>query len=139
LLALLGTPDSDYGMTKPQIGDNVVLFLNDDTLGSFVPVAYEMGIFIINEDNTLYSLYDRELTTQFDGKSLDIIKEEISSLIKDGDFSDEYMSWFNEKAKSEFRERKQNNMKHYQNNQGQNDNSQGNQGNRGGRGDGNSQ
>jgi hypothetical protein len=95
LLGTFGTPD-DVGMTKPKVGDNVLLFLHENENGTFSPTFLEMSVFIINNDNTVYSLHDDKLTAQFDGKTLDVLKKEIITILDEGDFSEKYYSLWGE-------------------------------------------
>ena len=78
LLCLSGTPDSHSQITKPDIGDEVVLFLWKNGGGSYTPTAYEQSIFRINKDKTVYSFSDEEVTAQFDGKPFEVLIEEIN-------------------------------------------------------------
>ena len=84
LLCLEGTPDSHAGMTKPDVGDNFVLFLIENADGaSFATISYEESLFKINEDGTLYSFSDAEFTAQFDGKPLSVLEDIISKVIRE--------------------------------------------------------
>jgi hypothetical protein len=105
ILCLFGTPDSDFGMTKPHIGDNVMLFLAEARDGLYAAEGFEMGIFIIRDDNTVYSLHDDKITAQFDGKSLDVLKNEVTTILDEGDFSERYYSMWVEEYQEELRER----------------------------------
>ena len=83
LLCLAGTPDSHEGMTKPDIGDSLVLFLAKHPYGHFEIISYEESLFKINEDGTLYSFSDAEFTAQFDGKPLSVLEDIISKVIRE--------------------------------------------------------
>jgi hypothetical protein len=80
-ICLNGTPDSHFGMTKPDIGDNLVLLLNQNNSGTFTPVSYERSVFRINDDGTLYSFSDERITAQFDGETLDVLEDEIFEIM----------------------------------------------------------
>jgi len=58
-----------------------VLFLAENHDGSFVTTAGELSMFRINEDGTVYSFDDDEITAQFDGKPLAVLEDEIAKAI----------------------------------------------------------
>jgi hypothetical protein len=83
ILTLLGTPDNHFGITKPQIGDRMILFVGENRSGNYAISYFEDGMFRINNDGTVYSFSNQEYTAQFDGKTLDILENEISRVSRD--------------------------------------------------------
>jgi hypothetical protein len=107
LVGMLGTPDNEIGMTKPPVGSRVVLFAGrgNDPEGRFYSISFEKGVFIINDDDTLYSLHDDEMVAQFDGQPLGVLISEIERILDNGEFSREFMATWIEEAQAEHRER----------------------------------
>jgi YHS domain-containing protein len=86
-----GVPDSHYGITKPDIGDNLLLFVwedlreNSPTFGSYGLMSFEESIFRIEDDGTLYSFSDEIFVARFDGNPLKTLKNEMSRSMKELD------------------------------------------------------
>jgi uncharacterized membrane protein YgcG len=144
-VAMMGTPDSNWGMTKPPLGSRVLLILEGQFSERrnevvYTPTGFEKSVFLINDDDTVYSLHDDPITAQFDGQPLSVLVAEIERILDEGDFSDEFIESFRVEYQSELREHVEQNRerRRQQNNQGENDDNQGGNGNSQG-GNGNSQ
>ncbi|MCL1881276.1 MAG: hypothetical protein FWF76_03775 [Oscillospiraceae bacterium] len=83
VVAMLGYPDSHIGMTKPDIGDKLLLFLWQGASGRFGTIQFEESVFRIEEDGTLFSFSDMEFTAQFDGETLEVLEDEILEILED--------------------------------------------------------
>jgi hypothetical protein len=85
-LSLEGRPDSHWGITKPEIGDNLLLFVQGNTWHGrygYGVISFEEAMFRINDDGTMYSFSDQEITAQFDGKQLAVLESEISQVVRE--------------------------------------------------------
>jgi hypothetical protein len=83
LLVVLGS--LDCGVTKPNVGDTLLLFLWSDEdweNGEYGLIQWEDAMFRINDDGTLYSFSDAEFTARFDGLPLDALTSEIDTAIE---------------------------------------------------------
>ncbi|MCL1789268.1 MAG: hypothetical protein FWG33_02830 [Oscillospiraceae bacterium] len=80
-LYLLGTPDSDYGITKPRVGESLVLFLHDVGRGLYSLASDEDAMFSINRNKTVISLSDEEFVSQYDGETLEFLVEKIQEAV----------------------------------------------------------
>jgi hypothetical protein len=144
-MCLGGRPDSNSGLTKPPLGSRMLFILvgqfcerrNEDV---FTTAGFERAFFLINDDDTVYSLHDDPITAQFDGQPLSVLVAEIERILDEGDFSDEFIESFRVGYQSELREQVEQNRerRRQQNNQGGNDDNQGGNGNSQG-GNGNNQ
>jgi hypothetical protein len=81
VLSLLGTPDNHWGITKPDIGDKLMLFVYKNNQDGFALTSFEEAMFKINEDETVYSFSNQEITAQFDGKQLKVLENEINRIL----------------------------------------------------------
>jgi len=77
-LAIGGLPDSNAGLTKPNIGDTLLLLLWQGECGTHGLVYWEEAMFRIENDGTLYSFSDNPLTARFDGLPLETLTSEIN-------------------------------------------------------------
>ncbi|MCL1880783.1 MAG: hypothetical protein FWF76_01240 [Oscillospiraceae bacterium] len=106
-ICFVNPPDVDYGTTKPQIGERFVFFLgfqspNEENV--FTTQGFERGMFRIGNDNTMFSFHTDEMTAQFDGMDFDLFKEEVLSILKNGEFSEEYKEIFTDEFFARFYE-----------------------------------
>jgi hypothetical protein len=74
--AIIGLPDCHEIATKPNIGDELLIFLWEAASGGFGIVSNE-STFRVNADGSLYSFSDAEFTARFDGLQLDVLTSEI--------------------------------------------------------------
>jgi len=77
-LAIGGLPDCNNGLTKPSIGDTLLLLLWQAQCGNHGLVYWEESMFRIEDDGTLYSFSDNPLTARFDGLSVETLTSEIN-------------------------------------------------------------
>jgi len=82
-ICLLGAPDSDVGMTKPKVGENLILFLSANENGTYAVQGFEKGMFKIMDDKTVVSFSDEQVTAQFDGKTLDFMRAETQKSVRE--------------------------------------------------------
>jgi hypothetical protein len=79
ILTMAGLPDCNNGLTKPNIGDTLLLFLwSGDESEEFGLMQWEDAMFKINDDGTLYSFSDNPMTARFDGLQLSALTDEIA-------------------------------------------------------------
>jgi len=108
VISLLGSPDSHVGMTKPNIGETLVLFLSEEHPESKTRAVngFEKGLFRVSENGKVVSFSDEKLTAQYDGISVDMLKSEIAIALS-GDFSEAFYSLFDETYQTILRQRNQ--------------------------------
>jgi hypothetical protein len=104
LLGLLGTPDCDLYTTKPPVGSRVLLIIGEGPPGIFYTIGFERSIFLINDDDTVYSLHDDPITAQFDGQPLSALVAEIERILDEGEFSEDFFYGYIEEFERERRE-----------------------------------
>lgn len=76
--------DEDSLITKPNVGEHVVLFLvygNGRTYYSFMDL--EHGIFTVNDDGTLYSFSNEEALYQYDGQPVQVLIDDLYQAIEE--------------------------------------------------------
>jgi hypothetical protein len=78
MFSVPGFPDCHIGMTKPNIGDMLLLFLwQRNDCEYFELMQWEESVLRIDEDGTLYSFSDDPMTARFDGVQLEALTSEI--------------------------------------------------------------
>lgn len=79
-----GLPDSDEMETKVKANQQYVLFLNkeqyDENTTVYEPSGIEQGVVMVNNDGTLCSYSDEGFMPQYDGKTLETLKNNIASI-----------------------------------------------------------
>ena len=83
-VSILG--DSDWGVTKPYPGDELILFLRETQYGEeshyILSSGSEQSMLAINPpNNTIYAFYDDKVMTSFDGRKPNSLKSAIEDAI----------------------------------------------------------
>jgi hypothetical protein len=83
VVCMIGTPDT--GMTKPKVGEKVVMFLGENESGVFAVKGYEDGVFRVFEDGTVESFSNEKELAKYDGKSLNVLIDDIKKAVNKKD------------------------------------------------------
>ncbi|MCL1881304.1 MAG: hypothetical protein FWF76_03915 [Oscillospiraceae bacterium] len=83
ILTTTGLPDCDYGLTKPEVGAELMLFLIKGYCGRFGLFHFEDSMFRVEDDGTVISFSDEEYVARFDGELLETLENEILEILDD--------------------------------------------------------
>lgn len=70
----------DTMVTKPDLGEEVVLFLYQQN-GEYAALDLEHGIFTVNDDGTLYSFSNLERFCKYDGQPVQVLIDDLNQAI----------------------------------------------------------
>ena len=81
-LRMLGGFNS--GITKPYVGDELILFLFENSNGEYVPVFFEHSIYAINPpDNRIYAFSNREPLAALDGLTVSQFRNRVARALNE--------------------------------------------------------
>jgi hypothetical protein len=80
--SMLGLPDCNESTIKPNIGDELLMFLWKSADGTYGTLRDNASVFRVNDNGTLYSFSDGEATSRFDGLRLEALTSEINDVLE---------------------------------------------------------